>query len=61
MGIRGGRVEQSKPAPFDSPNPKGMRHPKTFQLVKPAPPAREIARVKGPPSKTRVAHAKSSR
>ncbi len=32
-------VENSKHAPFDEPNPKGMRHPKTFQHVKVGPPA----------------------
>lgn len=27
------------PAPFDEPNPKGMRHPEAFQRVKGCPPA----------------------
>jgi hypothetical protein len=31
-----------KPAPFDEPNPKGMRHPNSFYCVKGAPPASEI-------------------
>jgi len=29
---------KSKPAPFDKPSPKGMRHPRTSQCVKDVPP-----------------------
>jgi len=41
----------AKPAPFDKPNPKVMRHPKTSHSVKCAPPAhpRPSHRAKGAP------------
>ena len=53
-------VKKSKHAPFDKPNPKGMRHPRAAQHVKGVPPSMKASALSRDTNSLRAAKARLS-